>query len=287
MERFKASDRTKRKGVIKGMQNMGSAFAVLIVFLICNGIDRLTGWATMARPIVSAPLVGLILGDFQTGIIMGASLESIFMGISAIGGSIPADPLTSTCIAVAYTVLAGADIEAGLALALPIGTIMEGLNSMWKTVLASLAPYWENLAYKGNMRSFRAQMILFGVLIDRLAYISVLFLAIAFGIEGLQAFMGNMPEWFLRGMNAASGMMTGIGFAILTSMIWSKEVGGFFFVGFVLSKYLGLSPLPIAIIAAVVAIMYFFNDKKLIDMKSYVDSYNNKANATTEEDDFF
>lgn len=267
--------------------NMQNAFLVLIVYLICNGIDRLLGWATMARPIVCAPLVGLVLGDFTTGIIMGASLESIFMGISAIGGSIPADPLTSTCVAVAYTVITGANIEAGLALALPMGTIMEGLNSLWKPVLASFAPYWENQAYKGNMKSFRAQMIVFAIFIDRLAYILVLFLAIAFGIEGLQVFMSNMPSWFLSGMSAASGMMTAIGFAILTSMIWSKEVGGFFFVGFVLSKYLGLGALPIAIIAAVVAIMYFFNDKKLIDFKNDLINRNAEANNTSREENFF
>ncbi len=62
-------------------------------------------WQCLTRPIVIAPLAGLVMGDFHTGIVMGAALESIFMGISAIGGAIPADATTSSVIAVAYTFL--------------------------------------------------------------------------------------------------------------------------------------------------------------------------------------
>lgn len=37
------------------------------------------------RPIVTGPIVGLILGDVHTGIVMGASLELVMMGIVGIG----------------------------------------------------------------------------------------------------------------------------------------------------------------------------------------------------------
>lgn len=74
-------------------------------------------------------LAGLVLGDFHTGIVMGAALESIFMGISAIGGSIPADATTASIIAVAYTILTGSTAEAGLAIALP--TYRNGFNCQY------------------------------------------------------------------------------------------------------------------------------------------------------------
>ena len=82
-------------------------------------------------------------------------------------------------------------------------------------------------------------------------------------------------------------MVTGIGFAILTTMIWSKEIGGFFFVGFVLAKYLGLGTLPIAIIMAVVAIMYFFNDKKILDAKNAAGKASADNTPANSEEDFF
>lgn len=264
-----------------------NALKILFIYWFLNGTDRLMSWQTLTRPLVVGPFTGLILGDLHTGIIMGASLEGLFMGISAIGGSLPADPFSSTIIAVAYTILTGHDTEAGLAIAMPIGTAMAALANMFAPFLASLAPYWENLAYKGNMRNFRIQVCLCGIFVDRLAYFIVLFFSVAYGIEGLQAFLNSMPHWVMSGLAAASSMMTGVGFAILVSMIWSREVGGFFFVGFVLSKYLNLGPLPIAIIATVAAIMYFYNDKKILELKTALAASDNAVKTSGVEDDFF
>ncbi len=242
-----------------------SALLAALVFWAINTVDRLLAWQTFARPIVAAPLTGLVLGDLNTGIIMGASLEAIFMGISAIGGSIPSDPLSSAIIAVAFTIISGSDAETGLALAMPIGILIASFNAMVNPILALFAPYWENLAASGNMKAFNLQTITFSILFDRLANTIVLFLGIAYGVEGLQKFLASLPAFVTKGLGASSSMMTAVGFAILTSMIWNKELGGFFFVGFVLSTYLKLGPLPIAIFGAVVSIMYFYNDKKILD----------------------
>jgi PTS system mannose-specific IIC component/fructoselysine and glucoselysine-specific PTS system IIC component len=56
----------------------------------------LLSWQCLTRPIIVGPIAGLILGDLKTGIILGASLESIFMGISYIGGSVASDPTSAT-----------------------------------------------------------------------------------------------------------------------------------------------------------------------------------------------
>lgn len=110
-------------------------------------------------------------------------------------------------------------------------------------------------------------VILFGLIVDRLPQTIVLFVSVTFGVEGLSNVIGYLPEWIMNGFSAASGMMTAVGFAILTSMIWSKEIGGYFFVGYVLAKYLSLDMLPIAIIMGVVALGYFFNEKRILEMQ--------------------
>lgn len=246
-----------------------SALLVVLVYFILSALDfSLTSWQVFTRPIVVAPITGLFLGDFQTGIIMGASLESIFMGISAIGGSVPADALTSSIIAVSYTVLAGGTVEAGLAIALPIGTVMASLNGLLFSLYAGMAPYWENLAHKGNTKSYGIQLVLFDVFLSRIASMVALYLAVAFGVESLNSFLGSLPPFIMVGLGKASGMMTAVGFSIITSMIWNKEVGIFFFAGYVLAKYLNVPTLAIAILASVVAVTYFFNEKKFVDLKA-------------------
>ena len=92
---------------------VSSALQICLVYYIVSLLDPyILSWQCINRPIVVAPLAGLVLGDFHTGIVMGAALESIFMGISAIGGSIPADATTASIIAVAYNIFTGNKAEA-------------------------------------------------------------------------------------------------------------------------------------------------------------------------------
>lgn len=73
-------------------------FVALAVFVGVAG-HELFGMAMLSRPIVVAPLAGLLLGDVQTGLIVGASLESIFMGVVNIGISSTAEPALAAGLA--------------------------------------------------------------------------------------------------------------------------------------------------------------------------------------------
>ena len=76
-------------------------FVALAVFVGVAG-HELFGMAMLSRPIVVAPLAGLLLGDVQTGLIVGASLESIFMGVVNIGGASAAEPGIATAVGTAF-----------------------------------------------------------------------------------------------------------------------------------------------------------------------------------------
>lgn len=268
---------------------VGSALQICLAYYIIAILDpTIMSWQCLNRPIVVAPLAGLILGDFHTGIVMGASLESIFMGISAIGGSIPADATTSSIIAVAFTILTGATAEEGLAIALPIGTVMASIASMFTPIWASVSAYWEKLAVECKPNKFLAQNLIFACLSTPVVNTVILFLAISFGVEGLNAFLASLPAWVMSGLSASASMMTAVGFAILTSMIWNNEVGVFFFVGYVMVAYMGIDTLAIAIIGIAIAIVMFFSEKRIIDLKnSTLASANGSATLANDEEDFF
>ncbi|HAE42504.1 MAG TPA: PTS sugar transporter subunit IIC [Clostridiales bacterium] len=241
--------------------------ACLVYFVIYVIETNLLSWQTLTRPIVLGPIVGLVLGDIKTGIILGASLESIFMGVSAVGGALPSDWATSTVIVVSYAILTGQNAEAGLALAIPIGTIVVSLGAIWTPVTSGLAPHWEKLAAEGKTRKLFNQTFLQFV-VQALWSTVLMFFAIAYGVEGLSAFMATLPAWVMTGLGAASSLMIGIGISILTSMIWSPKVGVFFFLGFVMAKSMGLSTIAIAIIGIVIAVAIFMQDKDVIDLKN-------------------
>lgn len=59
------------------------------------------GTSLISRPIVTGLLTGLVLGDVQTGVIMGATLELAFIGSFSVGASIPPDVVTGGILGVA------------------------------------------------------------------------------------------------------------------------------------------------------------------------------------------
>lgn len=52
-------------------------------------LDLATGTSMISRPIVLGPLVGLVLGNFEAGVKIGATLELAFLGQYSVGAYIP------------------------------------------------------------------------------------------------------------------------------------------------------------------------------------------------------
>ena len=80
--------------------------AALAVF-ICFAGNYLTGQSMMERPLVVGLVTGLLMGDMRTGILMGASLEAIFLGNVNIGGVIAAEPVTASVISTTFAITSG------------------------------------------------------------------------------------------------------------------------------------------------------------------------------------
>ena len=236
-----------------------------------------SSWQCLSRPIVICPLVGLILGDVQTGCLMGASLESLFMGISAIGGSLPADPASASYIVTAFAILSGADMESAIAIAMPIGTIMATVVMMPFNLLTPIQGFYSKLLQENKIKEYQIAVYLITAF-QMFCSGCVLFVCIYFGVDVMETVLAALPAWFMTGLDAISCMALAVGFAILASQIMTKETVVWFFVGFILAKVLELDTLSIAIIGIAIAITIFLIEKKIID---------NKVVAVAEEEEFF
>ncbi len=85
------------------------AMKILLVSLVGGilGLDRIVLQAMVSRPIVSAPLIGLILGDVYTGLIVGALLELFWIDRLPIGTCIPPNDFLVAVLAAAAPIIAG------------------------------------------------------------------------------------------------------------------------------------------------------------------------------------
>lgn len=70
--------------------------AILIgLVAMCVTFEWALGTCLASRPIVTGVLIGLVMGDLQTGIIVGATLEMVFIGSVTIGAAVPPDVIAS------------------------------------------------------------------------------------------------------------------------------------------------------------------------------------------------
>lgn len=104
----------------------------LLVSLI-SGIgeidNRIFGMTMIQRPIIISTLVGLVYGDVVTGMIIGAQLELLSMGVVGIGAhSAPPDVTLGSALCTAFVLGSGTGTEVALALALPVSAFATSLK---------------------------------------------------------------------------------------------------------------------------------------------------------------
>ena len=245
------------------MSAIQAAIILTIVnYLVCL-LDNCMAWDATWRPLFVGWLTGLALGDAKTGLIMGAQLEAIYMGISAIGGVTPSDPMSGTLIPVAAVILSGVDQSAAIALAIPVGTLIQYVNTLISPIQLAFLGLYDKYAAENDQKKYVFLHYLYLLVITPLPRALVIFVAVWLGVGNLGGISSAMPVWLINGLDAASGMLVAVGFGILTSMIWSKKLGIFFFVGFVLAELMGLSTMGIAIIALAIAISIYLVESGL------------------------
>ena len=96
----------------------------LLGFFVMVIEKGLTGTSMFMRPIIVGALTGLVMGDIPTGVIIGGTLELVFLGNVSIGASLPPELITGTVLATAFSIDQGTGVENAVTLGLPIATLM-------------------------------------------------------------------------------------------------------------------------------------------------------------------
>lgn len=260
-----------------------------IVEFVCFGFNPIFGQNMMDQPIVVGPLLGLCLGDLNTGIILGGLLEAVFLGAFSIGGSISLNTSIGTVLAVAYAITVGGSNKAAVALAVPLG-LLGGMLEIGTYVLgAIISNGFDKAAEEGNEK--KLTFLHYGLWFLRSFILSVgVFVAVLIGIKPVAAFIKGLPAFVTNGLALTGGVLPAVGFALLLSMVWEKKLAVWYFFGFILVEYLNLPLLAVAIVGLVFVIVFGYYDRELLNLKKQrVISKENveiKKTSEQEEEDF-
>lgn len=242
--------------------NMGSIIVVSLVAGLAYLQRRMLGDCQLERPIVLGPLVGLLLGDLSTGLQVGASLELVFMGAQAIGGSVPSNVAIASVLGTAIAISNNSGLEGALLVAVPTAVVAGIFELFAKTVCSFLAHGVDKYAEDGNSGGI-SLMVQTGNLIHFLSYFLPTFLALYFGAEFITNMMDIIPANIMNGIKAVGMLLPALGFGMLLSNLSAKKLMPYFFIGFAIVAYVpAFGVMGVAVLGTAYVLLHVNTGKK-------------------------
>lgn len=128
--------------------------AILLSFLagFAYWSRRFLGDWFLERPIVLAPITGAIMGDFHLGLLVGGTLELVFMGAADIGGTVPPNYNIGSILGAAFAISSGGSTSTALLIAIPAALLGSFAELLAKTVSVFFVNAADKMAEKGNWK---------------------------------------------------------------------------------------------------------------------------------------
>ena len=200
-----------------------------------------------SRPIITGMLVGLVMGDLKTGIILGSI---------TLGAAVPPDVITGGILGAAFAISTGKGADVALALAFPIATLYLVVDNV---LTLGILPFFLHKAdtyiEKGDFKGMERMHILGGFVVKSLPRGIICAVAFYLGTPVMNRVLEAIPAFVQNGLVAAAGFIPALGIALLAQMILSKKTMVYFILGFALAAYLKIPMLGIAMMAGCLAVI--------------------------------
>jgi PTS system N-acetylgalactosamine-specific IIC component len=244
---------------------------LVVIVTFIAAIDQFSFLESLYQPIVMGPVVGAILGDMQTGLIIGGSYQLMMIGSMPVGGAQPPNAVIGGIMATVFAITMNiSDPQAALGLSIPFALLGQYSVILVFTITSPLMAKADKFAAEANTGGIE-KLNYFTMTMLGLFFSFVVFLGLIFGQAIGETLSTALPEWVWTGLGTAGGMMRFVGFAVLMKVMLSKEYWGFYFAGFALANIiapsLGAQALAlIAILGFAVAIYDFQTNVKMKEL---------------------
>ena len=124
-------------------------FILLIVVAGVAGMGSVLDECQFHRPLIACTLVGLVLGDMTTGIILGGTLEMMALGWMNVGAAMAPDAALASVISAILVIIGHQSIGAGIAIAVPLAAAGQVLTIFVRTITV----FFQHLAINSLQRA--------------------------------------------------------------------------------------------------------------------------------------
>ncbi len=210
----------------------------------------------IARPVFGGMLVGILMGNFEMGLKAGGMIEMVFLGGMSIGAYAPPNSYIGGMVGTALAIISG-DIATGVALAYPIGLLVQWLNYVVTNINLIWVEKLEKCAQNGDEKGITVWT--YACIFTRMfiQYFLPTVIALLVSSAFIQDIYDKVPAWVTSGMKVAAGILPAIGMASIINTLGIKKSWPYFLFGFVMSVYLKMPIMAIALVGVGVAVVIF------------------------------
>ena len=109
----------------------------------------------------NAVIVGAVMGDMKSAMIIGASLQLIYLGVISAGGNQPSDPCLASYIAIPFAMVSGLDTTAAVALAVPLGLLGPQITNLLYLAAGFFAQKGDKFIEKGDAKGMTRWAVIY------------------------------------------------------------------------------------------------------------------------------
>ena len=159
------------------------------------------------RPLIACTVIGLILGDLKTGIILGGTLELIALGWMNVGAAQSPDSALASIISAILVIVGQQSIATGIAIALPVAAAGQVLTVFARTITVVFQHAADKAAEEARFRTLDILHVsALGVQALRVA-IPALIVSLFVSADMVSNMLSAIPEFVTRGLQIAGGFI--------------------------------------------------------------------------------
>ena len=155
---------------------------VVLISVMMKLDSRMFGRLNFERPLLTCTICGLLLGNLQVGLQVGATMELATLGMMSIGAS-GIDMNMGALVGCAICIMTGADIETALTVAVPMTLLCTVLDTIASVVRINFTHMCDNAVEAGDFAKAKRVDIVYGPALYVLFTIIPVFLSVYFGAE--------------------------------------------------------------------------------------------------------
>ena len=233
-------------------------FQIILIFIIAciAGMGSVLDEFQTHRPLIACTLIGLVLGDLKTGIIIGGTLEMMALGWMNIGAAMAPDAALASVVSTILVIAGKQDVNAGIAIAIPIAAAGQVLTILARTITVFFQHQADRAVETGNLKIIDFCHI--GALCVQALRVSIpaVIVAMFVGTDIVQSMLASIPDFVTGGLRVGGGVVVVVGYAMVINMMEAKHLMPFFFLGFVIAAIANLNLVALGVIGTVAAIIY-------------------------------